>query len=1439
MTPNSHPKNPFKGLRPFNQAEQEELFGRERDLILMKDRILSSRTTLLFAGSGVGKTSFLNAKVIPALEERYCVIWHNRWTGADERSDAILDDHARLRFWPPRAFARWFSEWLIEPAWLRQKHSETNFVTWEQAKLEAASAETDAGQKKVTEAVQNVISKSLRPGNKRRLSRVLSIFKKKPESTGAEKPCILILDQFEEIFQYHAYETYFQDFISDLCEVINDESYQVRVVFSMREEFLGELSVFDNRIPDLFNNYYRLRYPEKDEAKYIIEQTCKLVNVTTAAENLDKLVDDLSTIEKSFEGDRVDGAKNKTVRFVRRNFVPPPYLQIVCDTLWKEQFEKPVQPATVMTVTTKGDDAEKTPVRFLENYKAGVEDAVNGEESGAQKAVREFCRAKLSPPFLKKWEQNVAARAFGFLVTKQGAKMAYELRSLASHMDERVWPLRHTLHKLSLPEARILRESRGPEGSYWFELYHDMYASVVDRWKREYTKVQRKRQQRKFAVYACLVALLVLMPFAVNYWYLRPREYRHVITQFRDTLDTTDIRNSPAYTKAITAYYKLMGTIGYFDDAQLLWAAVWQKRAHLFEAREQREEALLSLLVAASLARNTPLEKDYIAEANNLLIGDETAIRRTYCYDCRYARFSPDGRFVLTITKNNAVDVWSSDGNAASTVCFDCKEAQFSADSNLVASVRELTEEKSRADANRERTRGGSETDSGMPARGSRPSTPEPTPTPGTTSSTAKNVIGWEVKITGVEPVSFVIRKPQAATNKPPGRQEDFDLTSFAKTPAGYLVAGSLAGKLNIWRGDGSTFSESLPIERPTGAPGHPFTSFSPDGKFFAVYGSNTQGQLFEVSATGLSRVTKIEKLSSVRAPLFSPDGKYFLAQTSEGEVKLWELSGQTEVLKASISSPVYKIGFATGSSKFFVAEHSGTVTVWDSETKEQAYSFPVKTRVGTGFLAKDGRSLILSPFLSFMSTGYQKWSSETKQKIGELKLSAQSGPNEATFVSSDGDSLLIATNSIVRLWDIPPLPSEDSNWINKISKESTESGLSEDGNTMLLRGSKVQRLDINQKKESFPPIEAFNYAALSPDGNRIVNVTSETSADLFDCSKPQQPPIPLSFNALPGAVAFSPDSRFLAVATNDKKVQVFDTTNGAVIRSFVTDVDGPLTFTRDNQYLLVSDDDSYIEPDDPFENTEVAKRWVEVWSMQNGQNTLSQLDQKEKVQAVAMRNDRLALFQNQKILVLNVKTGERIREFPYAQDLALLELSPDEKTVITSDRKGVVQFWDADSGTAGPTITLGSPPMRIIFDDASFLAVTSAWIHQIEIGKDYTTLVNGHIPLNPPPTLRYAQGILTGEIDPDSVRLVTSKPAQEGQTPVKFLRWFRTGPLGIELVERSFDGKLSKSILNNSADNLLEEWRRKLGFIVSEDGILETGLDLSPLLRDLRNSVK
>ena len=70
-------RNPFLGFQPYGRSNR--LFGRDEDLALLQSRLLSCRTTLLFAGSGVGKTSFLNSKVRPELGKLYDTYYHNRW----------------------------------------------------------------------------------------------------------------------------------------------------------------------------------------------------------------------------------------------------------------------------------------------------------------------------------------------------------------------------------------------------------------------------------------------------------------------------------------------------------------------------------------------------------------------------------------------------------------------------------------------------------------------------------------------------------------------------------------------------------------------------------------------------------------------------------------------------------------------------------------------------------------------------------------------------------------------------------------------------------------------------------------------------------------------------------------------------------------------------------------------------------------------------------------------------------------------------------------------------------------------------------------------------------------------------------------------------------------------------------------------------------------
>ena len=79
------PANPFRLLDPF--TKRDRLFGRDADVALVVARIASARTTLLFAGTGVGKTSFLQAKLIPTLEQDYRILFFSGWSSDRPAAD--------------------------------------------------------------------------------------------------------------------------------------------------------------------------------------------------------------------------------------------------------------------------------------------------------------------------------------------------------------------------------------------------------------------------------------------------------------------------------------------------------------------------------------------------------------------------------------------------------------------------------------------------------------------------------------------------------------------------------------------------------------------------------------------------------------------------------------------------------------------------------------------------------------------------------------------------------------------------------------------------------------------------------------------------------------------------------------------------------------------------------------------------------------------------------------------------------------------------------------------------------------------------------------------------------------------------------------------------------------------------------------------------------
>lgn len=403
--------NPFLALRSFRREDAAAFFGRDADLVLVQSRLFSSRCTLLFAASGVGKSSFLDAKLTPAVESQWQVVTHRAWA-----TDAPL------------------------PGLLTS--------------IDKAAGPAAAGGA---------------GGLLDHVGRLLAV-------PGRPRGCLIVLDQFEEVFQHWRDSKALDAFASEVAGLVHASGLEARVLISMREEFLGELSLFDNLIPDLFNNCYRLKNATRAEAEEIITRTAMLRGVD-CGDGIEPLLDDLVGSASRFTasqsaGPRPDGEGSP------RSRIPMPFLQIVCYRLWRQQM----------------GGAGRTAARFLERPPGPV-----------RAELEAYCREKLQA--LSVAEQDLASAAFGFLMTRSGAKMAYPVDVLAQQARVDEPALLAVLQKLSDENVRILRAVPGHDAKPWFELYHDLYARFLSDWKRERDAARELKENWKWRV---VVAVLLV-----------------------------------------------------------------------------------------------------------------------------------------------------------------------------------------------------------------------------------------------------------------------------------------------------------------------------------------------------------------------------------------------------------------------------------------------------------------------------------------------------------------------------------------------------------------------------------------------------------------------------------------------------------------------------------------------------------------------------------------------------------------------------------------------------------------------------------------------------------------------------------------------------------------------------------------------------------------
>ncbi len=323
--------NPYIGPRAFRTGET--LYGRDREVNDLLDLLIAERIVLLYSPSGAGKSSLVQAALIPRLEEE------------GFRVRPVM----RVSHEPP-----------TQNGW----GSRVNRYIFS---LLLSLEETLPDE---LELPLDVLAGLDLP----------TYLQRNAEAEGDHGGEVLIFDQFEEILTVNPTDHEIKAaFFAQVGQALRNR--QRWALFAMREDYIAGLDRYLRPIPTRLGNTFRLDLLDEAAARSAMQQPARQAGVDFTDDAAKKLVNDLRKV-------RVQQPDGSTAEQLGP-YVEPVQLQVVCYRLWEKL------PADAPQIVEADVAAVGNVDRALSDYYAERVASAARETSVRERAIREWCERQL------------------------------------------------------------------------------------------------------------------------------------------------------------------------------------------------------------------------------------------------------------------------------------------------------------------------------------------------------------------------------------------------------------------------------------------------------------------------------------------------------------------------------------------------------------------------------------------------------------------------------------------------------------------------------------------------------------------------------------------------------------------------------------------------------------------------------------------------------------------------------------------------------------------------------------------------------------------------------------------------------------------------------------------------------------------------------------
>lgn len=223
-TTGSSLENPFPGLRPFDERHASLFFGREAEIATLVERLRHETVLPLVGPSGAGKSSLVQAGLIPRLREQGRLLVLSLRPG----SQPFAALAGRLLHPGP-------SRGRLTPVSLRRVSAEQPAVARIES-LDPAAPPLDSVRTLERLAEAEPLAADLAEAPARLGLRLAQL----AEAHGGR--VLLLVDQLEELYTHGVTEDVRHRFLEALASVADDPADPVRVVLTLRDDYLGRLA---------------------------------------------------------------------------------------------------------------------------------------------------------------------------------------------------------------------------------------------------------------------------------------------------------------------------------------------------------------------------------------------------------------------------------------------------------------------------------------------------------------------------------------------------------------------------------------------------------------------------------------------------------------------------------------------------------------------------------------------------------------------------------------------------------------------------------------------------------------------------------------------------------------------------------------------------------------------------------------------------------------------------------------------------------------------------------------------------------------------------------------------------------------------------------------------------------------------------------------------